>query len=30
LTAVHFAVFCEGGCKPTAGRVVIDNVVFEK
>ena len=30
LTAVHFAVFCEGACALTQGRVVIDNVVFEK
>jgi hypothetical protein len=30
LTAVHLAVFCENGCRPTKGRVVVDNLVFEK
>jgi len=28
LTSVQISVYCEGGCTPTNGTVVIDNVIF--
>ena len=30
LTEVQISVFCEGGCTPINGTVVVDNVVFSK
>ena len=30
LTAVSLAAFCEGGCTPVQGTVVVDNITFEK
>ena len=28
LTSVQFSVYCQGGCTPTNGTVIIDNVIF--
>jgi hypothetical protein len=30
LTSVTVGVFCEGGCSPESGTVVVDNIAFEK
>ncbi len=30
VTAVSVAAFCQNGCKPSNGTVVVDNIVFEK
>jgi len=30
LTAVSLSAFCEGGCAPVQGTVVVDNITFEK
>ena len=30
LTAVSLAAFCDGGCTPVQGTVVVDNITFEK
>ncbi|HJU54837.1 MAG TPA: hypothetical protein VJ715_09705 [Pyrinomonadaceae bacterium] len=30
LTAINLSAFCDGGCTPVQGTVVVDNIIFEK
>lgn len=30
LTAINLSAFCDGGCTPVQGTVVVDNITFEK